>query len=304
VSGGIARVPDRAAVLGAECVQIFTSAPQNWRPPTLEPQAVDAFRTAIAAHGISPVLIHGIYLLNPASSDPLLIERTIDSIVADLHWAERLGALGVVIHLGSSGSAPLEEGLVRCAETLRVALDRYPGVSALLLETCAGQGNTLGRRFEELGYLVDRLADERVGVCLDTCHVFAAGYDIASEEGLREMVAALERAVGLGRVWALHVNDSKAPLGSNRDRHENLGQGQIGEEGLRRVLRHPAFAAAPLFLEVPGFEGNGPDRANLQRLRSFAGAPPLPEPPTLARETSIAHTSHETESHIPPRASA
>ncbi|GIW08805.1 MAG: putative endonuclease 4 [Dehalococcoidia bacterium] len=279
VGGGLGHIPDRAAEIGAECIQIFTSAPQNWRPPRHDERAVAAFREAISQRGIGPVLVHGIYLLNPASGDSQLVERTIQSIAEDLQWADRLGAIGVVIHLGSSGQDPLDVGLARCAEHLRKALDRSEGQAALLLETCAGQGNTLGRRFEELGYLIDQLNDERVGVCFDTCHVFAAGYDLTSEEGLTTTIADLDRLVGVAKVRAMHVNDSKGALGSNLDRHENLGHGQIGEEGFRRVLRHPAFGSLPLILEVPGFEGDGPDRANLQILRALAGAPPLPDEP-------------------------
>ncbi|MCS6800471.1 MAG: deoxyribonuclease IV [Chloroflexota bacterium] len=287
VGGGLARIPDAAAALGAECVQIFTSAPQNWRPPRHDARAVAAFREAIAARSIHPVIIHGIYLLNPASADPALVEKSILSIVDDLEWADRLGACAVVIHLGSSGADPLEVGVARCADALGRVLRQYAGSASLLLETCAGQGNTVGRRFEELGYLLERLNDERAGVCLDTCHVFAAGYDIASENGFAEMMADLDRYVGRERVRALHVNDSKGPLGCNRDRHENIGRGHIGEEGFRRVLRHPAFAALPLILEVPGLDNRGPDRANLQVLRALAGAPPLPEAPNGAlREAS------------------
>lgn len=277
VGGGLARIPDKAAALGAECVQIFTAAPQSWRPPRHDAEKVATFRETMAAHGITPVLIHGSYLLNPASADPTLVEKTVNAIASDLDWADQLGACGVVIHLGSSGADPLDLGLRRCGDALARALGRYSGSASLLLETCAGQGNTLGRRFEELGYLVDRLKDERVGICVDTCHIFAAGYDITTEAGLAATIAALDRAVGLGRVRAMHVNDSKGSLGGNRDRHENLGYGQIGEEAFRRLLRDPAFRALPLFLEVPGLDGEGPDRANLQTLRALAGAPPLPE---------------------------
>ena len=272
ISGGLRRVPEAAAELGAECVQVFVSAPQTWRPPSHPPEVVVAFREGLAELGIGPVVIHGIYLLNPASPDPELVERTVSSILDTLAWAERLGALGVVIHLGSSGQDPPEVGLERCATNLKAVLARAPGGARLLLETCAGQGNTIGRRFEELGYLVTQLADERVAVCVDSCHIFAAGYDITSAEGVAATLAALDRAVGLERVLAVHVNDSKAPLGSNRDRHENLGEGLIGEAGLRAFLQHPALAHLPLLLEVPGFSGNGPDRLNLERLRELAGA--------------------------------
>lgn len=277
VGGGLARIPEKAAALGAECVQLFTAAPQSWRPARHDAEKVAAFRAAMAAHGITPVLIHGSYLLNPASADPTLVEKTVNSIASDLDWADQLGASGVVIHLGSSGADPLDVGLARCGEALERALSRYSGAASLLLETCAGQGNTIGRRFEELGYLVDRLNDERVGICVDSCHIFAAGYDITTEAGLAATIAALDRAVGLERVRAMHINDSKGPLGCNRDRHENIGHGQIGEEAFRRLLRDPAFRSLPLFLEVPGLDGDGPDRANLDVLRALAGAPPLPE---------------------------
>ncbi|MFN8534150.1 MAG: deoxyribonuclease IV [Dehalococcoidia bacterium] len=277
VGGGLARIPARAQAIGAECVQIFASAPQDWRPPAHDPAVVAAFRDGLEAHAIAPVLLHGIYLLNPASTDAVLVARSVEAIVADLVWADRLGAAAVVIHLGSAGREPLEPALERCADALLSALSRYDGPASLLLETCAGQGATVGRRFEDLGYLLDRL-DERAGVCFDTCHVFAAGYDISAENGLAATIEDLDHAVGLARVQALHVNDSKRALGSNLDRHENLGDGLIGEIGFRRLLHHPAFATQPLILEVPGLAGDGPDRENLNRLRRWAGAPPLSDP--------------------------
>jgi deoxyribonuclease-4 len=290
----LARIPAKAAAITAECVQIFVSAPQNWRPPTCSDAEVDAFRAAVAALNIGPVLIHGIYLLNPASTDELLVQRTIDSIACDLGWADRIGALGVVIHLGSSGADPMEVGLERAGGRLREAMARHEADAWLLLETCAGQGNTLGCRFDQLGYLLDRIGDERAGICLDTCHAFAAGYDLTTDEGLAATVGELDRFVGLSRLKAIHANDSKMPLGSNRDRHANIGEGFIGEAGFRRVLRHPALVSLPLFLEVPG-SGEGPDAENLNALRRLAGVrrkqPAISAAPPAAAQRSRSRTS-------------
>ncbi|MCS7001876.1 MAG: TIM barrel protein, partial [Dehalococcoidia bacterium] len=161
IGGTLAAVPDGTKAIGAECVQIFASSPQMWRPPKHAPTVVDAFRSGLAELGVGPVYLHGIYLLNPASLDEAIVQKTIDSVVAHLAWAETLGAVGVVVHLGSSGKEPVADAIDRVAANFRAALDRHQGSSLLLLETCAGQGNTIGRTFDEVGYLVRALNDER-----------------------------------------------------------------------------------------------------------------------------------------------
>lgn len=278
IAGGLATCVPKAIGMSAECVQVFASAPQTWRPPNIQPKIVDAFRAGIADSGLGPVILHGVYLLNPASRDDALVEKTINSVVSYLEWADSLGALGVVVHLGSAGKNPVEEGIQRVITNFRVALGRHSGDAMLLLETCAGQGATVGRSFEHIQQLLDGLDDERAGVCLDTCHIFAAGYDFSTGEGLEDVVRQFDSTIGLSRLKAIHANDSKAALGTNIDRHDNIGQGQIGEEALARFLRHPAFESLPLYLEVPGYDGEGPDRRNLNTLRRLAGVAEIPAP--------------------------
>lgn len=267
VGGGLLKCVPKALKIGAECIQIFASAPQTWREPAHSDANVDAFRQALSESSLTPTVLHAIYLINPASPDPAIVERSVSSIASHLIWAGRFGALGLVVHLGSSLKRPVEEAIGQVAEKLKEALGKYDGDAMLLLETCAGQGNTIGRKFDDLGFLISQIGDERVGVCLDTCHVYAAGYDITSPEGLAFTVSELERTVGLDRLKVIHVNDSKGALGSNIDRHDNIGQGNIGEVGFELFINHPAFTKLPLILEVPGYDGEGPDSQNLDTLR-------------------------------------
>ncbi len=272
VPGGVKSGVARAIEIGAECIQIFAAAPQSWRPPSHSDAAVEAFRRGCAEHGLSPVYLHGLYLLNFASENDELWQRSVEAALCHQQWADRLGAAGQIVHLGSGGAQTPAQARQRVIEAVRRILDRHTGQSRLLLETCAGQGNTIGRTFEELAEILAALDDPRLGVCLDTAHVFAAGYDVTTPEGLDETLRQLNTTAGLDRLWCLHANDSKAPRGSNIDRHENIGRGCIGEDGFRVILHHPALQHLPVILEVPGYDGQGPDRPNLEALRRLAGA--------------------------------
>ncbi len=271
-SGGVHTAIGRALEIGANCIQIFAGAPQRWAEARFPEEHVANFRRLAEEKDIRPTFIHSAYLLNFASQDPELREKSKQSLLGALSWAERLGAAGVITHLGSSKDGDLPDAEDRVCQALAEVLQSAPEKPLLVLESCAGQGNTIGRRFEQLGSILRRLGgDPRAQVCLDTAHVFEAGYDISTPEGLELTLEQFDQTVGIAHLKVFHVNDSKTPLGSNVDRHENIGYGRIGEEAFARILRHPALCRLPFLLEVPGMTNEGPDRPNIQALRRLAG---------------------------------
>lgn len=270
-SGGIQTAIDRALTIGANCVQIFAGPPQRWAAAAFKDEDVAAFRTRSVELDILPVFIHSAYLINPASTDPILRQKSMSSLLNGLQAADRLGAAGVITHLGSSKDGDLEQAELLVAGAISSVLGDAPPSARLLLETCAGQGNTIGRRFEQIGTILARCDDPRLQVCLDTAHIFEAGYDVTSAEGLESTIEQFDRFIGLSRLAAIHVNDSKTPLSSNVDRHENIGMGLIGEDAFARILHHPALRPLPFLLEVPGLTNEGPDRPNVETLRRLAG---------------------------------
>ena len=268
-AGGLYKVFERAAEIGAEAIQVFLSAPQQWKPPTFNDEQVAAFRSAHAASSL-PVFVHGSYLMNFGSKDEALLNRSVASLRSGLRWAGELGMVGTVFHVGSHLGAGFEAVLPNVCARIREAMEASPNESRVLLETNAGQGNCIGRTFAELGAIIRGLdGDPRVGVCFDTCHVFAMGYDIANREGCEQTMEEFEREIGVDRLVAVYANDSKMPLGGVRDRHENIGEGEIGLDGFRTIMQHAAFRDVPFLLEVPGFEGNGPDAENVARLKAI-----------------------------------
>ncbi|MFM8282574.1 MAG: deoxyribonuclease IV [Planctomycetaceae bacterium] len=283
IAGGPARAVERAVETGCDCLQVFTRNINRWDNPPLDPTAAAAFRAAVATAGLAPVVAHDSYLINPASADDSLRDRSIAALVDELQRAEQLGIHWVVAHPGAAGEQPLERAIERAADGFVAALERTAGLRAgVLVETTAGQGRCLGARFEEIGTIVRRVdaagLATRIGVCLDTCHVFAAGYPLAPADRLEETLTAFDRLVGLGRIVAIHANDSKKPLGSRVDRHEAIGAGMIGDEAFLLLLAHPRLAGIPFILETPkegpdGKPSAAVDRANLARLRSLARTP-------------------------------
>ena len=270
INGGLERAIERGQEITADCIQIFVAAPQRWLRANHSDEAVARFVDAKEASGIGPVLLHGPYLINLGTTDGELRKKSIDALVSQLYWAERLGAMGVVFHVGSSGTGGHEAGMSFAVEALKEILERAAVQAPLLLETTAGGTNSIGGRFEHLGELIQRAGGSpRLQVCLDTCHVFAAGYPCLTGDELSQTIAEFDAAIGLDRLTALHLNDSRDRFGSHRDRHANIGEGEIGLEGFRTVVNHPAFREIPGFLEVPGFDGKGPDAENLHRLRNL-----------------------------------
>jgi len=274
-AGGIRTALARATDIGAECLQIFASAPQMWRAPNHKPEDVQLFVDGCAAAELGPVFLHSVYLLNLASPNPDNVAKSVQSIKDHLAWADRLCAEGLVIHIGSAGKEEYAVAEERVVASLGQLLGEIDGKAWLLLETCAGQGATIGRSFAELGRIVERLdGHRRLGVCLDTCHVFAAGYALAPEAEYRATMRAFQRLVGLGRLRLFHVNDSLKPQGSRVDRHAHIGRGCLGLEPFRLLVNDPRWRGVPMVLETPkGLEGGEElDAINLRTLRSLVEA--------------------------------
>jgi deoxyribonuclease-4 len=252
VAGGLPNAVDRAVVHGCEALQIFAKNANRWRGRPLDDEEVGAFRTRLDAAGIGPVVSHASYLINLATAAPALREQSIAAFIDELDRAERLGLRGVVIHPGTCTSGRDEEGLRRIAASIRRALRARPRRKTMvLLEHTAGQGRTLGHRFEHLAAIIDHVnGSPRVGVCLDTCHLVASGYDIVSEAGYRETLEDFDRLVGFDRLEVFHGNDSKRPCASRVDRHEHIGRGCLGTEPFRRLLHDPRFTDLPLLIET------------------------------------------------------
>jgi deoxyribonuclease-4 len=272
--GGLKGIPERASSIGCEGVQIFASSPQMWRPPSIKPAEAEAFRAACAERNLGPIAVHAIYLVNPASEADEHRAKTVTSLVATLKAAEMLGASVVVTHLGSAKGSTKAEALARSCRTFAEILEQYSGPVRLLFETSAGAGETMGGTFDELGEMLRTLgAPSSLGVCIDTAHIFTAGYDLRTADDLERTLEAFDRQIGLDQLGAVHLNDSKAPFGSNKDRHENIGEGEIGAEALGRFVQHTALGTTPLYLEVPGYSKEGPDLPNMGRIFELAGRP-------------------------------
>jgi deoxyribonuclease IV len=270
-TGGLHNAFAAGRQAGCDVVQIFTKSPQQWKAKELTDDHVEAFLAAQDESGIPCVAAHDTYLINPCAEDPEILRRSRDALADEMDRSSRLGIPYVVMHVGTQGGAPEEEASCRLVDTVRRALDQRPdGGSMLLLETMAGQGKCLGHRFEHLARALEALdREDRVGVCLDTCHIFAAGYDIRDPESYAATIDAFDRAVGLRRLKLIHANDSKRELGSRVDRHEHIGQGHIGLDAFRLLLTDPRLQSVPVILETPK-EGDM-DPVNLAALRSAAG---------------------------------
>ena len=252
IAGGLPRAVDRAVASKCEALQIFTKSAGQWRARPLPPDEIVLFRRRVAESGIHPVVAHNSYLINIAAAAPALRRQSLAALREELDRADALGLDGLVMHPGSFTTGTEREGLRRIADGLRALLaDRPPG-AAILLEHTAGQGTNLGHRFEHLASIIERLdGSARVGVCLDTCHLLTAGYDLCSEEGYARTFEDFDRIVGLSRIRVFHLNDSKKPCGSRVDRHEHIGKGCLGLDPFRRLLNDARFAALPMLLETP-----------------------------------------------------
>jgi deoxyribonuclease-4 len=273
VAGGLLRALERARRIGAEALQVFPSNPRQWLRPAYPEEELGRFRAALG-RSKKPLAVHTIYLINLASPEAELRRKSARALADALTFGARAGARAVVTHVGSHRGDGFEAALGRVSAAVREALERAAAEAAprplppLLLETSAGSAGSVGASPEELGRLLAELP-ETAGVCLDTAHLFAAGYPVHTRHGCDGFLADLDRRVGLARVGLIHLNDSRSALGSRRDRHENLGEGAIGAEGLALWVRHPALRAVPFVLETPGFDDQGPDRKNLETAKAL-----------------------------------
>jgi deoxyribonuclease IV len=267
-SGGVKKALDNAVEMGADAVQLFVQSPRTWRFPEHDPADLEAFRSKREAAGL-PALVHALYLVNLAAPDDAIYAKSVDTMRATVDTACAIEADGVIFHIGSHLGAGFETGLARVVPALEQVLDRCNERTWLLMENSAGAGGTMGRSIDELVAIFDALGrHERLGVCLDSCHLFVSGVDVTDAPTWNALLEDLDARIGLDRLRVLHANDAKAPLGSNRDRHDNIGEGLIGE-GLGVFLAHPKVQGLPVVLEVPGADGKGPNADEIRKLRAL-----------------------------------
>ena len=269
VSGGIHTAIGRAVERGADSVQVFTQSPRTWRPTNHDPASFEKFKEARAEAGIDGVLCHALYLCNFAAPDEAVYEKSVAALKNTMQVACGIDADGVVFHVGSHLGSGFEAGVERVAAAMTQVLELCNDRTWLLMENTAGAGGTIGRSVEELATLYERLdRHPRLGICLDSCHLFASGIDVTDAKALDALLDDVDREIGLDRLRALHVNDSKAALGSNRDRHENIGEGLLGDK-LGVFLSNERLQGLPAVLEVPGPDGHGPDADEVAKAKKI-----------------------------------
>ncbi|MFQ5426293.1 MAG: deoxyribonuclease IV [Gaiellales bacterium] len=272
-AGGLDSAVARAVDLGVEAAQLFTQSPRMWRQTTHSPQSLERFRLRRREADLSAVVCHAIYLINLASPDDALSTRSVDALVRTVEIAAEIEAEAVVLHVGSHLGAGLDAVMGQIVAGLERGLGACEGGTHILLENSAGAGGTVGRSLDELARIDAAVGSpEELGLCLDTCHLWVSGVDVTSPTVVDALVAEVDETFGLARLECLHVNDARDAIGSNRDRHGNLGRGKIGEE-LAVFLAHPSFANLPAILETPGTKGRGPDAGEVAKLRAMAPPP-------------------------------
>jgi len=274
IAGGLHLAFERAVEAGCDCLQVFVKNQRQWRAPALTRQAVTLWEQARHRTGLGPVIAHATYLINLASPDRTLWRRSINAYADELRRCEELGIIGLVVHPGSHNGRGEDWGVRRIAEALNVIHARTVGFQVkTALETTAGQGTGVGSRFEHLAEIISLTeACERVAICADTCHLFAAGYNLTSEEGYAATIETFDQLIGHDRLLCFHMNDSKKPLGSHVDRHEHIGKGRLGRSAFRRLVNDPRFLGRPMILETPkGLDARGRDwdRVSLGLLRRW-----------------------------------
>jgi deoxyribonuclease-4 len=260
---------ERAKNIGAEAIQIFVSPPQNWTFKTREESEFEIFRRKAADAKIEPIFLHGVYLINLATPKEVNLQKAIDSLKLYLESCAKLGGSGVIFHVGSHLGKGIDSVLPQVVEALKRILDNAPENVFLVLENNAGQGRNIGAQFDELAKIIEPVNDSRLKICLDTAHTLASGYDITTPESVAFTATEFINILGESALVAVHANDSKVNLGEKRDRHENIGDGFIGNDGFHALLSHSLFQDVPFFLEVPGYDGKGPDKRNVDTLKSL-----------------------------------
>jgi deoxyribonuclease-4 len=271
IAGGMHLAFSRGEEVGCTAIQVFTKNASRWRAKALDAAEAEAFRKAWTESSIGPVIAHDSYLINLAAPDEEKWKMSIAAFIDEMERCALLGIPALVMHPGAHMGAGVESGLKRICAAFRTIFAEAPGEVTVLLENTASQGTYLGGRFEHLASIMEGVPGGRFGVCFDTCHAFAAGFDISTAEGFAATMDEFERVVGVGHIRAFHVNDSKKALGGRLDRHEHVGKGCIGREGFRALMRDDRFNAVPKILETPKGEGDEFDRMNLAALRQLAG---------------------------------
>lgn len=270
-SGGVDKALARGEAIPVDSLQLFSKNERQWIAKPLDPDVVDRFHAEVERTGITKLVVHDSYLINLASPKSDILEKSLPAFIDELQRCDALGVPHLVTHPGAHTGSGVEAGIARFAQSLNEIFDAMPNNPTLtLLETTAGQGTTLGRSFEEIAAIIDLVEHKaRVGVCLDTCHIFAAGYDYRTPELYAATMAQFDAAIGLERLKVIHLNDSKNPLGSNKDRHDHIGAGEIGLEGFRQFVNDPRLAGLPGILETEKDDAGENDRRNLATLRSL-----------------------------------
>ncbi len=258
---------DRAAAIGAECVQCFLSGPTTWRLKDHPKESLEAYKRKSRETGIGPTFFHGVYLINLGSPDPELVQKGVESLIAYQRFAAAIECKGTIFHAGSHKGQGFDAVLPQVVKRIHEVLEKSPKGPWVIIENSAGMGQSIGASFAEIGRMIKEAGSDRVKVCLDTQHAFANGYNVGTQEGLDAAMEEFDREIGLKRLVAVHANDSKCPLLGGLDRHENIGEGHIGRKGFETIMGHRAFRDVPFILEVPGFENTGPDRKNIDILK-------------------------------------
>ena len=268
-AGGISNAVGRAKEIGCEAIQIFGSSPQTWAFKPVPGEQIELFKQSIADAGIGPVFLHAIYLINLGTPNEDSLKKGINSLIKYMNLAADIGAAGVIFHPGSHGGRGYDAVLPQTVDAIKTVLDASPYVPCLAVENMAGMGQHIGAKFDELGGILKAVDSPRLKICLGTSHAFAAGYDLTNSQGIKAMLDELDADPGSASVAAVHANDSKRVCGSGVDRHDNIGDRFIGEEEFAAIMGDPAFVEFPFFLEVPGFEGNGPDKRNIDIFKTI-----------------------------------
>ncbi|MBN1247179.1 MAG: deoxyribonuclease IV [Anaerolineae bacterium] len=279
IAGGLYRALERGTSAGCESLQMWTRNSRQWEAPPLEKSEIEHFHEVRRAQDLHPLVAHASYLINIASPRPDLYRRSVDTLVDEVIRCEKLGLDYLVLHPGAHTGSGMEAGLEQAKHGLRGVLDACPGYDVrILLETTAGQGTALGGDFEALAAMLEATANgDGLGICLDTCHVFAAGHELRTDAGYAAMMTAFDKIIGLSELHVVHLNDSKYPLRSHKDRHEHIGEGYLGLEGFRRILVDPRLDRLAGILETPKSDDLHEDRENLARLRAVAAGKPASE---------------------------
>jgi deoxyribonuclease-4 len=270
VSGGVDKAVDRAVELGCNTFQIFVSNPRGWKPTIIGDDEAKLFSTKYKAAKMQDAFTHGIYLINLATEDEYIKELSIESLISGLINTQKLGLIGLVTHIGSHHGVGIEKGIERVVEAVETILKDAIGSVPLLLENTAGAGNLVGDKIYEIGEIIKRIGSERVGFCLDTAHAYESGWQIDTKDGLEKTLSEIDEFIGINKLKAIHLNDSKTEFNSKRDRHETFGKGLIGQEALTRLINHPQLKDKPFVMETPEIKHGEAGREVIDFVRSLS----------------------------------